>query len=54
MLPGQIPALWAYLKERTRARGGWDEAGSAVEKANPDSDLCRVGHCRRSHHRLLK
>lgn len=32
MLPVQIAALWAYLKERTRARGGWDEAGSAVEK----------------------
>ncbi len=32
MLPVQIAALWTYLKERTRARGGLDDAGSAVEK----------------------
>jgi hypothetical protein len=32
MLPVQIAALWTYLKERTRARGSWDDAGSAVEK----------------------
>jgi hypothetical protein len=32
MLPAQIIALWTYLKERTHARGAWDEAGSAVEK----------------------
>ena len=32
MLPVQIAALWAYLKERTRAGGSWDDAGSAVEK----------------------
>jgi hypothetical protein len=32
MLPVQITALWTYLKSKTRARGSWDDAGSAVEK----------------------
>jgi len=32
MLPVQITALWTYLKAKTKARGPWDEAGSAVEK----------------------
>ena len=32
MLPQQIVVLWTYLRSRTRAAGGWNEAGTVVEK----------------------
>ena len=32
MLPQQVVLLWSYLRNRTRAAGGWDEAGTVVEK----------------------
>lgn len=28
----QAMVLWAYLRARTQANGGWDEAGTVVEK----------------------
>jgi hypothetical protein len=31
-LPNQIVALWAYLRVRSGAPRGWDEAGTVVEK----------------------
>ena len=32
MLTQQIVALWTYLRVHTRAAGGWNEAGTVVEK----------------------
>jgi len=32
MLPEQVVLLWTYLRSRTRASGGWNEAGTVVEK----------------------
>ncbi len=32
MMPNQIAALWAYLRTRAGVPGGWDEAGTVVEK----------------------
>ncbi len=32
MLPHQIVVLWTYLRARTGAAGGWDDAGTVVEK----------------------
>jgi hypothetical protein len=32
MLPEQVVLLWTYLRSRTRAAGGWNEAGTVVEK----------------------
>ena len=32
MLPHQFIALWTYLRARIHAAGGWNEAGSVVEK----------------------
>ena len=32
MLPEQVALLWTYLRSRTRAAGGWNEAGTVVEK----------------------
>jgi hypothetical protein len=32
MMPNQIAVLWAYLRVRAGASGGWDDAGSVVEK----------------------
>jgi hypothetical protein len=32
MLPQQVTILWTYLQARTHAAGGWNEAGSVVEK----------------------
>src|SRR5665213_3507397 len=31
-MPNQLTALWAYLRIRCGAAGGWDEAGTVVEK----------------------
>lgn len=31
-MPSQIVALWTYLRARVQASGGWDEAGTVVEK----------------------
>ena len=31
-MPDQIAALWAYLRARVNASGGWNEAGTVVEK----------------------
>ncbi len=31
-MPNQLTALWMYLRARCGAAGGWDEAGSVVEK----------------------
>ena len=31
-MPNQLTALWAYLRIRFGAAGGWDEAGTVVEK----------------------
>ena len=28
----QAMVLWTYLRARTQANGGWDEAGTVVEK----------------------
>jgi hypothetical protein len=32
MMPNEIVALWAYLRARAGVSGGWDEAGTVVEK----------------------
>ena len=32
MISTQLGVLWAYLRARARVSGGWDEAGSVVEK----------------------
>ena len=32
MLTQQIAVLFSYLRARTRAAGGWNDAGSVVEK----------------------
>jgi len=32
MLSQQIMVLWTYLRARSRAAGGWNEAGTVVEK----------------------
>ena len=32
MLPQQVTIVWTYLRARTRASGGWNEAGTVVEK----------------------
>jgi hypothetical protein len=32
MLPQQVVLLWTYLRAHTRAAGGWNEAGTVVEK----------------------
>jgi hypothetical protein len=32
MMPNQIVALWTYLRARAGVSGGWDEAGTVVEK----------------------
>ncbi len=32
MHPHQVTLLWTYLRARTRAAGGWNEAGTVVEK----------------------
>jgi hypothetical protein len=31
-MPNQVVLLWSYLRVRLGARGGWDEAGTVVEK----------------------
>ncbi len=31
-MPSQIVVLWTYLRARVQASGGWDEAGTVVEK----------------------
>jgi hypothetical protein len=31
-MPTQITVLWTYLRARVDAAGGWDDAGSVVEK----------------------
>jgi hypothetical protein len=31
-MPNQIVAVWTYLRARAGVSGGWDEAGSVVEK----------------------
>ena len=31
-MPSQIVVLWSYLRARIGARGGWDDAGTVVEK----------------------
>ncbi len=31
-MPVQITVLWTYLRARVHAAGGWDEAGTVVEK----------------------
>ena len=31
-MPNQLTALWAYLRTRCGIAGGWDEAGTVVEK----------------------
>jgi len=31
-MPNQLTALWAYLRIRCGAAGGWDESGTVVEK----------------------
>ena len=31
-MPMHITALWTYLRARCHAAGGWDEAGTVVEK----------------------
>lgn len=32
MLTQQIVILWSYLRSHTRAVGGWNDAGTVVEK----------------------
>jgi len=32
MQSSQLVVLWTYLRARVGASGGWDEAGSVVEK----------------------
>jgi hypothetical protein len=32
MIPIQIVMLWTYARQRCRVSGGWNEAGSVVEK----------------------
>jgi hypothetical protein len=32
MMTNQVVVLWTYLRARVRASGGWDEAGTVVEK----------------------
>ena len=32
MLPQQVVLLWTYLRSHVRAAGGWNEAGTVVEK----------------------
>ena len=32
MLPQQVVLLWTYLRSRVRGAGGWNEAGTVVEK----------------------
>jgi hypothetical protein len=32
MISTQLEVLWTYLCARARVAGGWDEAGSVVEK----------------------
>jgi hypothetical protein len=31
-MPNQVVAMWSYLRARVGASGGWDEAGTVVEK----------------------
>jgi hypothetical protein len=31
-MPNQVVMLWTYLRARVAASGGWDEAGTVVEK----------------------
>lgn len=31
-MPNQLTVLWTYLQTRCGIAGGWDEAGSVVEK----------------------
>lgn len=31
-MPNQLSALWAYLRVRCGVTGGWDDAGTVVEK----------------------
>jgi hypothetical protein len=31
-MPVQLVALWTYLRARTTAAGGWNDAGTVVEK----------------------
>jgi hypothetical protein len=31
-MPNQLTALWMYLRARCGATGGWDDAGTVVEK----------------------
>jgi hypothetical protein len=31
-MPNHIVVLWSYLRARVHAMGGWDEAGTVVEK----------------------
>ena len=31
-MPNHVTILWMYLRTRWGAAGGWDEAGSVVEK----------------------
>ncbi len=31
-MPSQITVLWTYLRARVHTAGGWDEAGTVVEK----------------------
>jgi hypothetical protein len=31
-MPVQLVALWTYLRARTNAAGGWNDAGTVVEK----------------------
>ena len=31
-MPNQLTVLWTYLQARCRVAGGWNEAGTVVEK----------------------
>jgi hypothetical protein len=31
-MPNQVVVVWSYLRARVGAGGGWDEAGTVVEK----------------------
>ncbi len=50
-MPNQIVAVWTYLRARAGVSGGWDEAGSVVEKVILTAIFAALAYRRRSHHR---
>ena len=50
-MPNQLTALWTYVRVRCGAAGGWDDAGTVVEKVILTAIFAALAIAVGSHHR---